>query len=131
NTTWTSKPEGACGRYFSHQIHFATSQPIEEAWLKLSGPNVYAKMSDVSPPQPTGLVYWTAPRVSPRQKREYHVAGSRRSRSEDSRPQYTRARTTALCCLFVPSFGHLNIEPLTSHESGPKDTAARCCCIKP
>ncbi|OQE09274.1 hypothetical protein PENFLA_c115G10463 [Penicillium flavigenum] len=32
-------------------------------------------MSDLSPPQPTEPIYWTAPRVSPRQKHEYHVAG--------------------------------------------------------
>ena len=51
------------------------NQPIKETRLGLAGPNVYAKMSDVSLPQPTELVYWTAPRVSPRQKREYHVAG--------------------------------------------------------
>ncbi|CAG8891574.1 unnamed protein product [Penicillium salamii] len=40
-------------------------------------------MSDVSPPQPTELVYWTAPRVSPRQKREYHVAGDLEPRTID------------------------------------------------
>jgi hypothetical protein len=48
-----------------------TGQPIKETRLRLAGLNVYAKMSDVSPPQPTELIYCTALRVFPRQKREY------------------------------------------------------------
>ncbi|KAF2997715.1 hypothetical protein E8E15_000360 [Penicillium rubens] len=77
-------------------------------------------MSDVSPPQPTELIYWTAPRVSPSANT---TSQSRRSRTEDIRPQRTSARTTALCRLFVPSFGHPSIEPSTSQQSGPEDTA--------
>ncbi|CAG8088893.1 unnamed protein product [Penicillium nalgiovense] len=34
-------------------------------------------MSDVSPPQPTELIYWTAPRVFPRQSANIHVAEPR------------------------------------------------------
>ncbi|KAF3009143.1 hypothetical protein E8E15_002603 [Penicillium rubens] len=40
-------------------------------------------MPDVSPPQPTELIYWTAPRVSLRQKREYHVAEDLEPRTFD------------------------------------------------
>ncbi|CAG8127192.1 unnamed protein product, partial [Penicillium nalgiovense] len=54
----------------------------------------------------------------PKAKREYP-----RRRTEDIRPQHTSARTTALCRLFVPSFGHPNIKTSTSQESGPEDTA--------
>ncbi|CAG8040597.1 unnamed protein product [Penicillium nalgiovense] len=69
------------------------NQPIKETRIGLAGPDVYAKMSDVSPPQPTELIYCTALRVFPRQEREYP---RRRSRTEDNRPQCTSARTAAL-----------------------------------
>ncbi|CAG8229935.1 unnamed protein product, partial [Penicillium nalgiovense] len=68
NTTWTSKPYGASGGYCSQPIHFASSRPTKGTRLRLAGPNIYAKMSDVSPPQPTELIYCTAPVHIPKAK---------------------------------------------------------------
>ncbi|CAG8081175.1 unnamed protein product, partial [Penicillium salamii] len=58
-------------------------------------------------------------------KAKARIPRRRRSRTEDSRPQYTRAWTTALCRPFIPRFCQQNIEPLTSHQSGPENTAPR------
>ncbi|KAI3286496.1 hypothetical protein DTO002I6_8167 [Penicillium roqueforti] len=71
------------------------------------------------PLQPTELIYCIAPVYF----QEKEKARMFTSRIEDIRQQCTSARVTALCRLFVLSFGHQNIEPRTSHQSAPGATA--------
>ncbi|KAI2704643.1 hypothetical protein CBS147333_9747 [Penicillium roqueforti] len=92
-------------------------QPIEDTSFGLAGPIVCSTRPP--PQQPTELIYCTPSVYVSKGKREYP-----RRRTEEIRPQCTSARATGLRRLFVPSPGHQNIQPLTSHQ-GRKEIASR------
>ena len=110
------RSDSAREKYDSHQMHCHSPQPINHTSFELAGQIVRATRSPLQ--QPTELIYCAVRVFSPKRKLEYPrrrcvnlslTCLNSTNPEDDAISIETRARTTALCRLFVPSLSHQNM----------------------